>query len=258
MAARIPPGQYSGPYQCPDCGQTHPKGCRGHSNIRDDDGHITGKRPCGLSPVRGLTVCHKHGGSAPQAKAKSARATEQQQADQAAAREVRRLGARTDVHPAVALIELVQLWSGHVAYWSQVVTDLEATGGHDALTWGVAKTEKGRDRGEKTNITTEQAGAHIAYQMLERASARLESSAAAALRAGVDERKVRLAESQGAAVAAAQRAILDRMFGAVVGLLREQGVSDDMILDALRIGWAEAMGVIVPEELRRLTVVEHA
>jgi hypothetical protein len=47
--------------------------------------------------------------------------------------------------------------------------------------------------------------------MLERSSDRLATYAAAALKAGVEERRVRLAEAQGAAVAAAIRSILDQL-----------------------------------------------
>jgi hypothetical protein len=35
------------------------------------------------------------------------------------------------------------------------------------------------------------------------------------------------------------------------------GVSDVVIVDALRVAWADAMGVIVPREFRRLTEGEQ-
>lgn len=82
------------PYDCPDCGQPHPRGCHAHS--------ARGTQPCGLRPVTGLTVCQVHGGRSPQSKAKAAKA----RAEQAAAREVARLGRRVEVHPAEALIDL--------------------------------------------------------------------------------------------------------------------------------------------------------
>lgn len=205
------------PYDCPDCGKVHPRGCHAHSH--------KGTQPCGLRPMTGLTVCQVHGGRNPKARAKSDRA----KAVQAAAREVARLGVKVPVHPAEALIDLVHWTAGEVAYWRDVVTGLEADGGHRALTWGVTKVkEGGDDRG-----TTTAAGAHIAYTMLTSASDRLASYAAAALRAGVDERRVQLAERQGELVANVIRAVLEGL-----NLTPEQ--------------W-ELVPTIVPAQLRLLT-----
>lgn len=211
------------PYDCPSCGQTHPRGCRAHSG--------GGTRPCQLRPVTGLTVCQKHGGSSPQSKAKSQRA----KAEQAAAREVARLGVKIEQHPAVALIDLVHWTSGEVAYWRDVVTRI-AEDGHEALTWGLVKTETGQEKGQPTDLTTEQAGQHIAYTMLERASDRLATYAAAALRAGVDERRVQLAERQGALVADAIQRVLDAL-----NLTPEQ---------------LELVPTVVPQMLRSITAQE--
>ena len=205
------------PYDCPKCGQPHPRGCHAHSG--------RGTRPCGLRPVTGLTVCQMHGGRSPQAQAKSA----QLKAKAKAAREVARLGARLDVHPAEALIDLVQWTAGEVAYWRDVVTAVDADGGHRALTWGVTRVKDGGDdRG-----TTTAAAPHVAYQMLTSASDRLATYAAAALRAGVDERRVQLAERQGALVADVIRGVLDAL-----NLSAEQ--------------W-ELVPTIVPAQLRLLT-----
>ena len=78
----------------------------------------------------------------------------------------------------------------------------------DALTWGTTKHEHGYGPEGKIDKTSDEAKPHIAYVMLERASDRLASYAAAALKAGVDERKVRLHEQQGALVSQVIRAVL--------------------------------------------------
>lgn len=216
------------PFDCPDCGQVHPRGCRAHSG--------RGTRPCGLRPVTGLQVCQVHGGRSPQAKAKSAAV----KAEAKAAREVARLGHRVVVHPAEALIDLVHWTAGEVAYWRNVVTQIADEQGDDgqpagyrALTWGVTKVkEGGDDRG-----TTTAAGPHIAYTMLTSASDRLASYAAAALRAGVDERRVQLAERQGQLVADVIRGVLDAL-----NLTPEQ--------------W-ELVPTIVPAQLRLLTATKE-
>lgn len=188
-------------HHCTTCGQTHPNGCHAHKSPSRGGG------PCGKYPVTGLTVCEKHGGHSPQSKAKTARV----RAEQAAAREVARLGRKVDTHPAEALIDLVHWTAGEVAYWRDKVVDLEEAGGVKALTWGVTKHEKGFQKGESINVKTREAGPNVAYSMLVDASNRLAAYSAAALRAGVDERRVRLAEAQGALVAQAIRAVLDKL-----------------------------------------------
>lgn len=156
--------------------------------------------PCKKPPMKGATRCRRHGGASPNAQAAAA----DRVAEQAATQELTRLGlVRRDIHPAEALIELVQFTAGEVDYWRRRVNDLD----QDALTWGTTKVKDGGDdRG-----TTKEAKPHIAYVMLQQASDRLASYAAAALKAGVEERRVRLAEQQGALVAQAIRNILDAL-----------------------------------------------
>ena len=226
------------PYHCPTCGQTHPRGCQAHKKAARGGG------PCLATPVPGGTVCKWHGGNSPRAQA----AATQRLATIAAAEQVARLGLRVDVHPAEALIDLVHWTAGEVAYWRGIVVELEQQGGHKALTWGVTKEKSGGD----DFGTTEEAKPHIAYVMLRDASDRLAQYATAALKAGVDQAMVKIAEQQGAAVAGAQRAILDRMLASMIELLRELGMADDQIVNALRSRWGAAVSQIVPEELRRL------
>lgn len=215
----IPPTGAAKPWHDCPCGHTHPKGCHAHKS------EARGGGPCGAPATTGLTVCYRHGGATPTAKAKSAKAHAQIKA----AREVARLGRKVEMHPAEALVDLVHWTAGEVAYWRGIVVELEQQGGHEALTWGVTKVkEGGDDRG-----TTEEAKPHIAYQMLTGASDRLATYAAAALRAGVDERRVRLAEAQGALVADVIRGVL-----AGLNLTPEQ--------------W-ELVPTVVPAQLRLLT-----
>lgn len=230
-----PPDRTQG---CEKCGHPHPR-CRAHNSSG---------QPCGRHPVTGLNVCRTHGGASPRSKGAAARRTE----EQAAARELARLGQAISIHPAEALLDLVHWTAGEVAYWRAVVVELEHQGGHGALTWGTTtETHKGSGEFPGTD-TTDEAAPHVAYRMLTDASNRLAAYSSAALKAGVDERKIQLAERQGDLIATMQRAILDRMLAAVLELLRAHGVTDDKIIAALQQGWAEAMGVVVPEELRRL------
>lgn len=143
----------------------------------------------------GIGRCRKHGGNTP-THVKSAVVMKARQ-------DVALFGARRDIHPAEALLELVQWTAGEVDYWRQRVRLLDESD----LTWGVTKVkEGGEDRG-----TTEEAKPNIAYVMLVDASNRLERYSASALKAGVDERRVRLAEQQGAAIHAVLVGVLSEL-----------------------------------------------
>ena len=180
----------------------------------------TGQR-CGRSATNGATVCQVHGAGSAGVKRKARQRVELANAEH----EVARLGARRDIHPAEALLELVHWTAGEVDYWRHRVTQLD----DDALTWGTTRIKTGGDdRG-----TTEEAKPHIAYAMLERSSDRLAAYAAAALKAGVDERRIRVAEAQGALVADVIR-----------GILTDLHLTPDQQL---------LVGTVVPNRLRALT-----
>src|SRR5690625_146926 len=191
----------------------------------------------------GATVCVIHGAAAPRAKAAAARRREQE----AAQRAVALFGAPKDVEPSQALLDLVHWTAGEVEYWREQVRQLAADE-PAALTWGKTREKTGGQDGGDTY----EAKPHVAYVMLYAAQDRLAQYATAALKAGVAERQVRIAEQQGAQFTGAQRTILARMFQAMLDLLRAQGVTDDRIMHALTEGWAEAMSIVVPEEMQRL------
>lgn len=152
------------------------------ANRRQGEPGDTCRRPAGWGTDHvGIGPCKLHGGSTPAHRA-AAVVTQ-------AKRDVVLFGARRDVHPAEALLELVQWTAGEVDYWRMRVRELD----EEALTWGVSKVkEDGHDKG-----TTYEAKPNIAYTMLRDASDRLERYSSSALKAGVDERRVRIAEQQG-------------------------------------------------------------
>lgn len=201
---------------CKRCGTIHER-CTGHR---------TNGQPCRKNPLKGLTVCASHGGSTKAARAAGKRRTE----EAAAVVEAARFATRRDIHPADALLELVQWTAGEVDYWRGKVDQLDDEELAGNL---VTKTEQGQDKGQPTDLTTTEAAEHIYIRMLAKSSDRLATYAAAALRAGVDERRIALAEGQGAMVAAVIRRILDAL-----NLTPDQ---------------AELVPTIVPRELRALT-----
>ena len=159
----------------------------------------TGKQ-CTRRPIVGLAVCPMHGGATP-----SSRGKRQDFIDVTNLKEeVARLGGRRDIHPAEALLDLVYWTAGEVDYWRDRVRELQ----DDELVWGLTQHREGIGPEGPINVRTSEAKPNIVYAMLERASDRLASYAMAALKAGVDERRVRVAEQQGALVATVIRDIL--------------------------------------------------
>lgn len=185
-------------------------------------------RPAGWGTDHpGIGACKLHGGSTPSHK--TAAVKEQ------ARRDVALFAARRDIDPGDALLELVQWTAGEVDYWRQEVQLLE----REELTWGVTKVkEGGDDRG-----TTEEAKPHIAYVMYTDASNRLKEYSVAALRAGVEERRVRIAEDMGRQIAGVLQVFAASMLASVVERL-DEGPS------VFREVWSAAVAVNAPAALR--------
>ena len=195
---------------CSRCDQVHTK-CTAH-NRRGG--------PCGLPKVDGLPVCKKHGGSAPHAIA----AAERRVKEREAAAGARLFGLPVDVDPAEALLEELHRTAGEVAWLGSVVAELE----QDDAIWGLTKEKTGGDdRG-----TTHEAGLNIWVQTWHAQRRHLTLVARECLKAGIEERRIQLAETQGAMLAGVVRAILSRL-----NLTTDQ--------QAL-------VSVVVPEELRRI------
>jgi hypothetical protein len=202
-------------------------------------------------PRTGALVCDTHGGTLPRVQAKA----KQRIAEQQAAVAVRRFNARTDIDAPTALLELVQYQAGLVEYWRNVVERVTEA----ELTWSLASREEQAGWGDgfqggntSGSDETYVAAPHIAYKLLVEAQDKLAVYATSAIRAGLDERRVRIAEEHGTQFAAAQRRILARMFESVVSLARSEGIADQRILEAMRLDWERTIVMVVPEELRAL------
>jgi len=120
--------------------------------------------PCRNAPMTGQLRCRMHGGASLQARA----AAERRLAVAEAAKAVERWGGRTDIAPAMALLELVQAKATEVAYWDRLVAGLSA----------------------------ENRPGSTALQQLHRSQDQLAAYASAALKAGADEAMVRVATMQ--------------------------------------------------------------
>lgn len=168
-------------------------------------------------------VCYRHGGKAPQNLAAAVRRGQELVAREAVAT----YGLPVDVSPTEALLEEVRWTAGHVRWlrdrvqeleqsqlvWGTVRTETEA-GGDDRLTFGGREVDDEDVTGlvdvgsVPASKVIEAAGPSVWLDLYDRERKHLVGVCTAALRAGVEERRVRLAESQGALVAQAIRAIL--------------------------------------------------
>ncbi|MHA7158824.1 hypothetical protein ACX8Z7_12355 [Glutamicibacter endophyticus] len=176
----------------------------------------------------GGTVCRMHGGAARQVAAKAA-ARRQQETIQSL---LANLGTPTPVDPGQALLELIAAKNGEVHWLRAVVQSIE----QDSLVWGRADYENGIGPQGPIDKYTDKASVNIWWEMLRKAEDQLASYSSAALKAGIEERRVRLAERTGNQVAAAMRRILDRLN-----------------LNPMQL---DLVGTVVPEELRRMAEVE--
>jgi len=177
--------------QCKKCGQVHDR-CHGHR----DDG-----QPCGRHPRTGAQVCPVHGGGAPQVIAAADRRT----AETEARRAVQTFGLPRSVDPAVALLEEVARSAGAVDWLGEKVRSLDP----EALVWGAKSHTSGRMAQGPVDYTEEGAVLSLWLELWREERRHLVLVCSAALKAGVEERQVRVAEAQGALIAGIIREVLD-------------------------------------------------
>ncbi|MEO5317609.1 hypothetical protein PV761_03310 [Arthrobacter sp. CC3] len=148
------------------------------------------------------------------------------------ARSVVTLGLPVDIDPAKALLDEIAWSHAHVQWLRGKVQELKA----GELVWGVTQTDQGVGPQGMVDMTTEKSAPNVWYQMYLTEREHLVKVSAAALRAGIEERRIKIAEDQGNLVAAVLQRIL-----AALNLSPEQ--------------WAE-VPTIVPRELRALAALD--
>jgi hypothetical protein len=164
----------------------------------------TGKQ-CTRPAASGQKVCQLHGGAAAQNLAKG----RERVAEEKARVLVATYGLKIETTATEALLEEVQRTAGHVAWLGDRVRELDPDAmGADTdkhpLVWGVTKEKTG---GEDRGIT-EEATPSEWLKLYQQERDHLVKVCSAAIKAGIEERRVQLAESQGALVAQVIRAIL--------------------------------------------------
>ena len=192
------------------------------ANRRQGEGTCTRPAGWGTNHV-GVGRCKLHGGNTSSHKANALTVTGQQ--------EVSKWGARRDVHPAEALLELVQWKATEVDFWQSKVDGL----GDDELTWGRTKlvtggVHIGRDGDALDNEpeSTEEAVPHIYIKLLHEAQKALADFAASCIRAGVDQVLVQAAQQRAVVWLAVMRRMLADSRVSV------DGDPEDVLFEALR------------------------
>lgn len=169
-----------------------------------DKPKCSGKRsngqPCSKWPMAGQRVCNTHGGSSPQAKAAAERRVQSAQALAA----VTTFGLPREVDPRDALLEEVYRTAGAVDWLTQKVREVQA----DDVIWGKAEEVDKQATEFSGTDTTHKATVNLWVDLLNRERKHLVDVCKAAIGAGLEERRVRLAESQGAMLAGVIKAIL--------------------------------------------------
>ncbi|MDN5604760.1 MAG: hypothetical protein L0G59_04995 [Kocuria sp.] len=161
-----------------------PKKCQALSKRRPGE-------QCGNYPNKGLKVCRVHGGNSKKAKQAGQRNLEQEKLTRVA----RRLGTpHENLDPAQALLDLVASKAGEAEWLRHQVELLESDGD---LWWGETKHTTGTNSLGMIDETTAEARQHIVYTLLHKAQDQLARYATETLKAGVDERQVRIAERTG-------------------------------------------------------------
>lgn len=166
-----------------------------------------------------------HGGKTPAVVAKAEERLQARQASLAA----EAFGLPREVDPHTALLEELHRTAGAVQWLGAIVADLE----HKDVVWGRIREQRGTatEDGADNGVTyAAQTNAFVRLWQEERD--RLAKVAKTCVDVGIEERRVRLAESAGQQLAAVIRSVLDQLL-----------LTDEQRSLALQV---------VPNELRRL------
>jgi hypothetical protein len=190
---------------CGRCGQEHrptrgKRACKAHRS--------TDSGACTKAAMLGQEVCASHGGKSRQNRA----AGQRRETERKATAIMQTYGRPIDTNATEALLDEVKWTAGYVAWLREQVGKLDEA----ALIWGKTKTTiqdvvipgVGLDQADGT---TEEAKPHIYRQMLLEERRHLVDVCKAAISAGIEERRVHLAEQQGALVADVIKRILDAL-----------------------------------------------
>lgn len=205
------------PMEASDSGPAHgdPAKCGGTNRRGNPCGNPRGYK----TDHPGVGNCHFHGGSSPNGRVFAM--------EEAARQAVVTYGLPRDISPTDALLEEVRYTAGHVAWLRERVAELEQAD----LVWGMTEQAEKQATEFSGVDTTYAAKPNVWLQLYQQERKHLVEVTKAAISVGIEERRVKLAEAQGALLNGVIRRILDRL-----SLSGEQRA---------------LLPVVVPEELRR-------
>jgi hypothetical protein len=158
----------------------------------------------------GVGRCRYHGGSEPHAQVNGM--------VELARREQQVMGRPLSIEPQEAILECIRIAAGEVAYASERISELEAAEAvGPVITHSLRRAGAGDEESDKNTSPAEQLTAdtrsgppalHVWIIVRQQAMDRLVGYSFAALKAGIEERRVRVAEQQGMLLAQAIQGIL--------------------------------------------------
>jgi len=242
---------------CDECGRAHVNTagtptCRAHRRGTDP------LEPCLNYARKGQKVCGYHGGATPAAVAKGKQRQLDTRAEIALGKLRGALTAAPTINPRDALQQEVDRTNAIVAWLGNKVAELDegiptgddptgvtvaAGGAHTAgrphpLVWGVTQEAEVEASEYPGTNTTHSADMNVWYVMYKKEREHLVVVTTAALKAGIDQRRIELSEKIGSQVANTLRAILNDLM-----LTEEQ---------------ERLVPVVVPRHFEKLRVIEQA
>lgn len=156
--------------------------------------------PCNVAALVGQRRCRVHGGDTYESRVKQVMDA------------VVKFGGKMDVTPGEALLDLVQHKAAETHYWRAKVMDIEDLIGPAEL-GGMMEVGRKDSTGNfgPTEETTYAVVVHVWYRLLRDCERDLLTYCAAAMRAGVEERAVRVAESLGMQMLSAIEEIMNAL-----------------------------------------------
>ncbi|MFC7402906.1 HGGxSTG domain-containing protein [Citricoccus sp. GCM10030269] len=166
--------------------------------------HTRSGARCKNRPIIGATVCRMHGGSSPRVRA----AAERRVAEDSA-REI--LGTidpdAPDEHPVETLLILIRQKRAEVMWLQSVVRGFS----EDQLIWGLAEHRTGIGPEGPVDVETRKTEQNVWWRLLREAENQLASWTIAAAKAGVDERRLQIAEAEAAMIVRILETFINRL-----------------------------------------------